>query len=188
MFPEGAQDPLQRREEAGNEAKVPTLRGEDGYVSSEGACPVAGHNLGLDRADTPFRFSQGPGEQFIIVWQVLGTLPDSLERGSLAGPSEPVLVKIPTGRLGCYCGRVVLGRPLRASTPDPFGTHTQRCLPLPEERSNRPLSLVATFLSEALFSQGFGHRGGQFGTPGAFIVSTSLSLLPSPAAWLLVGP
>lgn len=66
-------------------------------MSSEGACPVAGHNLGLDRADTPFRFSQGPGEQS---WQVLGTLPDSLERGSLASPSEPVLVRIPTGRLG----------------------------------------------------------------------------------------
>lgn len=50
VFPEGAQDPLQRREEAGNEAKVPTLRGEDGYVSSEGPCPVAG----LDRANTLF--------------------------------------------------------------------------------------------------------------------------------------
>ena len=34
VLPEGAQDPLQRREEAGNEAKVPALRGEDGYVSS----------------------------------------------------------------------------------------------------------------------------------------------------------
>lgn len=37
MLPEGAQDPLQRREEAGNEAKVPALRGEDGYVSSRSA-------------------------------------------------------------------------------------------------------------------------------------------------------
>jgi hypothetical protein len=33
VLPEGAQNPLQRREEAGNEAKVPALRGEDGYVS-----------------------------------------------------------------------------------------------------------------------------------------------------------
>ncbi|EAW62212.1 hCG39697, isoform CRA_b [Homo sapiens] len=31
VLPEGTQDPLQRREEAGNEAKVPALRGEDGY-------------------------------------------------------------------------------------------------------------------------------------------------------------
>lgn len=51
MFPEGAQDPLQRREEAGNEAKVPTLRGEDGYVSSGVAYPVEEPNLGLDRTD-----------------------------------------------------------------------------------------------------------------------------------------
>lgn len=63
VFPEGAQDPLQRREEAGNEAKVPTLRGEDGYVSSEGACPVAG----LDRANTLFFLPlPRPEEQFVI--------------------------------------------------------------------------------------------------------------------------
>ena len=34
VLSKGTQDPLQRREEAGNEAKVPSLRGEDGYVSS----------------------------------------------------------------------------------------------------------------------------------------------------------
>lgn len=34
VLPKGTQDSLQRREEAGNEAKVPALRGEDGYVSS----------------------------------------------------------------------------------------------------------------------------------------------------------
>lgn len=46
VLPEGAQDPLQRREEAGNEAKVPTLRREDGYVSSrsEKACVRADLN------------------------------------------------------------------------------------------------------------------------------------------------
>lgn len=109
-----------------------------------------------------------------IVWQVLGTLPDSLERGSLAGLSEPVLVRTQTGRLGVSCGRAGLVLPLRISTPDPFGTHTQRCLPLTEERSNR------------LFSQGFGHSGGQFGALRAFIVRMRLSL--PPAAGLLVGP
>lgn len=34
VLTEGAQDPLQRREETGDEAQVPALRGEDGYVSS----------------------------------------------------------------------------------------------------------------------------------------------------------
>lgn len=98
MFPEGAQDPLQRREEAGNEAKVPTLRGEDGYVSFGIACPVAGPNLGLGRSDNAFLSAFAK-----TGWQVLGTLPESLRKGmgvSLAGPSEPVLVRIQSGRRG----------------------------------------------------------------------------------------
>lgn len=123
VFPEGAQDPLQRREEAGNEAKVPTLRGEDGYVSSEGPCPVAG----LDRANTLFSLSL-PRPWGAVCHQLsgnpVGTLPDSLEKGSLAGLSERVLVRTQTGRPGVSCGQVVLVLPLRVSTPDPFGTHT----------------------------------------------------------------
>lgn len=49
VLPEGAQDPLQRREEAGDEAKVPALRGEDGYVSSCGKRVRAALNLVLGR-------------------------------------------------------------------------------------------------------------------------------------------
>lgn len=48
VLPEGAQDPLQRCEKAGNEAKVPALRGEDGdhhhqervQVPGSGALPA----------------------------------------------------------------------------------------------------------------------------------------------------
>lgn len=49
VLPKGTQDSLQRREEAGNEAKVPALRGEDGYhhhqehvqVPGSGALPAS---------------------------------------------------------------------------------------------------------------------------------------------------
>lgn len=57
VLPEGAQNPLQRREEAGDEAKVPTLRGEDGYVSSRSKLVCAalnlgrGHSVGLGQAN-----------------------------------------------------------------------------------------------------------------------------------------
>lgn len=110
-----------------------------------------------------------------IVWQALGTLPDSLEKGSLAGLSERVLVRTQTGRPGVSCGRVVLVLPLRISTPDPFGTHTPSVASLlPKREVTDPLH------------QGFGHSGGQFGALRAFIVRMRLSL--PPAAGLLVGP
>lgn len=57
VLPEGSQNPLQRREEAGDEAKVPALRGEDGYVSSRSklVCAalnlVQGHSVGLGQAN-----------------------------------------------------------------------------------------------------------------------------------------
>lgn len=73
MLPEGTQDPLQRREEAGDEAKVPALRGEDGYVSSHSkrVCAalnlVLGHSMGLGRASKHFSPPwQGLGRAFVI--------------------------------------------------------------------------------------------------------------------------
>lgn len=139
VFPEGAQDPLQRREEAGNEAKVPTLRGEDGYVSSEGACPVAG----LDRANTLFSLPL-PRPRGAVCHQSSGKSSGhcpTVWKGGLwrVSLSLSLLGLKPAGS-GVSCGRAVLMLPLRISTPDPFGTHTQRCLPLTEERSNRLFS------------------------------------------------
>lgn len=71
VLPEGAQDPLQRREEAGDEAKVPALRGEDGYVSSGGKRVRAALNLMLGRANKHFSLPlAGP-------WQSLCNCPAS---------------------------------------------------------------------------------------------------------------
>lgn len=85
VLPEGTQDPLQRREEAGNEAKVPALRGEDGYVSSGSPLcvpaalnPVLGHGLGLARANKPFSPS------LARLWRSLCNCPAGLKEAGAA--------------------------------------------------------------------------------------------------------
>lgn len=172
VFPEGAQDPLQRREEAGNEAKVPTLRGEDGYVSSEGAYPVSG----LDRANTLFSLPlprpwgavchQSSGKSSVHcptvwkggLWRVSLSL--SLLGLKLAGWVFSMGERFRCSHLG-YLHQIHSGH-----------TPSAACF-LPKRE-------------QTLFSQGFGHSGGQFGALRAFIVRMRLSL--PPADGLLVGP
>lgn len=68
-----------------------------------------------------------PWGQSITRWQVLGTLPDSLQKGRGCFWPVPLILSLLGFKVAgeVDCGPVVLVRPLRTSTPDPLGTHTQ---------------------------------------------------------------